>query len=126
MDDVRVEVRRLGRARGEDGHPAVQRPHRPQAKLEVDADAEDEVADQGSIRIEPGLEVVRDEDPRIGRNGRDCSAASVEEDEIWLEALREPRALEHVRGERRAREPAACATAPDRGQTGEGRGLEMV
>ena len=69
---------------------------------------------------------MRDEDARRRRDRRDRGAAAVEDDDVGLERGGEPRALEHVRRERRTRHAAARAAAADRRDARERCGLEMI
>ena len=87
-----VDRRRPGR---EDGRPPTgERLDRPEAEVDLhDAPAErgrgrgdaavhrqDEVADQGAVRVQPGLQIVGDEDPGSDLDGRDRRPAAVEDD----------------------------------------------
>ena len=92
----------------------------------------DQIREQGTVRVEvagrDGRVLVRsdDENPAVGGDRRDRSAAPVEHDQVGPELLREPDAGEHVRDPDRTREPSAAATAADRRQAGQRRRLEVV
>ena len=72
------------------------------------------------------MAAVRDEDPCVHLDGRQRGAATVEYEQLRVELRSEPRAFEHVRPERSAREPSPRSAAADRRDTGERGGLEMV
>ena len=133
-----VERSRPGREHGRP--PAVQRLGRPQAQLEpkrtaaerfggrghLGAHRQDEIADQRPERVQPGVEIVRDEDADAAGDRRDRGSAAVEDDDVGAELRGQPGALEHRRRERRPCEPAAAATAPDRRHAREHRDLQVV
>ena len=102
MDDLAVQVLHRSRTGGEDRRAAAaQRLQRAESELDADicaanvSDADDEIGDRDTVRIEKCLEVVRGRrDEYTGRRGdrRNRRAASVEDDEVRVERTRQLRA----------------------------------
>ena len=128
-------MRDVGRPGGEHRDAALERLERPQPERRRDGagqlavDRDHEVGDEPAVRVEVRVDVVPVADEQhapVDRDRRDRRAARVEDDDVRLALGREARALDHVRDEDLAREPAAGAAAADRRHAGDRGDLEVV